>query len=99
MTTGSEQIEHPDGRVELGPGVVLDDPALYNEDLAPTRVEKRTWTTYTYAALWISMAHCIPTYMLAAGLVSADTGMNWWQALLTILVGNAIVLLPILGNS
>ena len=92
-----EQIERPDGRVELAEDVVLDDPALFNEDLAPTQIAKRTWSTYTYAALWISMAHCIPTYMLASGLISA--GMNWWQALLTILVGNTIVLLPILANS
>jgi len=92
-----DQIEHADGRVELPEGVVLDDPLLYNEDLAPTRVEKRTWDTYTFAALWISMAHCIPTYMLASGLIGA--GMNWWQALLTILVGNVIVLAPILANS
>ena len=95
--TTSEQIERADGRVELHEGVVLDDPALYNEDLAPVRIEKRTWSTYTYAALWISMAHCIPTYMLASSLIGA--GMNWWQALLTILVGNTIVLLPILANS
>jgi NCS1 family nucleobase:cation symporter-1 len=93
----AEQIERPDGRVELAEGIVLDDPALFNEDLAPTRIAKRTWSTYTFAALWISMAHCIPTYMLASGLISA--GMNWWQALLTILVGNTIVLLPILANS
>lgn len=95
-----EQIERPDGRVELAEDVVLaisDDAALFNEDLAPTQIAKRTWSTYTYAALWISMAHCIPTYMLASGLISA--GMNWWQALLTILVGNTIVLLPILANS
>ncbi|WP_394829264.1 NCS1 family nucleobase:cation symporter-1 [Pendulispora albinea] len=91
------QIEHADGRVELRAGIVLDDPRLYNEDLAPTQVARRTWTTYTYAALWISMAHCIPTYMLASGLIGA--GMNWWQALVTILVGNAIVLVPILANS
>ena len=97
-----EQIEHADGRIELKEGVELAGSSLYSEDLAPTRVEKRTWTTYTYAALWISMAHCIPTYMLAAGLVAPEPdgpGMNWWQALLTILVGNAIVLLPILANS
>jgi NCS1 family nucleobase:cation symporter-1 len=92
-----EQIERPDGRVELAEDVVLDDPALFNEDLAPTKIAKRTWSTYTFAALWISMAHCIPTYMLASGLISA--GMNWWQALITILVGNTIVLLPILANS
>jgi NCS1 family nucleobase:cation symporter-1 len=92
-----EQTEHPDGRVELSSDVTLDDPALFNHDLAPTSVEKRTWTTYTYAALWISMAHCIPTYMLASGLIK--TGMNWWQALVTILLGNVIVLGPILANS
>src|SRR5580698_10489379 len=92
-----DQIDHADGRVELSPGVKLDDPALYNEDLAPVPLARRTWTTYTYAALWISMAHCIPTYMLASGLIKA--GMNWWQALITILVGNSIVLVPILANS
>src|SRR5262245_3550583 len=92
-----EQTEHLDGRVELTKDVTLDDPALFNEDLAPTSVEKRTWTTYTYAALWISMAHCIPTYMLASGLIK--TGMNWWQSLVTILIGNVIVLVPILANS
>ena len=92
-----DQIERTDGRVELAEGIVLGDPALFNEDLAPTPMSKRTWSTYTYAALWISMAHCIPTYMLASGLISA--GMNWWQALVTILVGNTIVLVPILANS
>src|SRR5580658_1841145 len=91
------QIEYSDGRVELAPGVVLDDPALFSEDLAPTPLAKRTWTTYTFAALWVSMAHCIPTYMLASGLIKA--GMNWWQAVLTILLGNSIVLVPILANS
>jgi nucleobase:cation symporter-1, NCS1 family len=73
------------------------DPALYSLDLAPTAEKQRTWTTYSFAALWVSMAHCIPTYMLAAGLIGM--GMNWWQALLTILVGNLIVLVPILLNS
>jgi nucleobase:cation symporter-1, NCS1 family len=60
-------------------------------------VSRRNWTTYNYAALWISMAHCIPTYMLASGLLAA--GMSWWQALITILLGNLIVLVPILLNS
>lgn len=91
------QVEHEDGRVELRDGVVLDSPELYNHDLAPTRRSDRTWTTYSYAALWISMAHCIPTYMMAAGLIK--TGMNWVQALVTILLGNLIVLVPILLNS
>lgn len=97
MTAQSPTIAHTDGRVELREDVVLDDERLYNPDLAPTRIANRTWSTYTYAALWISMAHCIPTYMMASGLIG--TGMSWWQALVTILVGNLIVLVPILLNS
>ena len=87
----------PDGRVELASTQRIEASLLYNKDLAPVPVAERNWTTYNYAALWISMAHCIPTYMLAAGLMS--TGMNWWQALITILLGNTIVLIPILLNS
>ena len=94
-----ETIQHEDGRVELREEVLreIETSPLYNEDLAPVPIEKRNWTTYNYAALWISMAHCIPTYMMASGLISA--GMNWWQALVTILLGNTIVLAPILLNS
>jgi len=99
MINNSEVIAHPDGRVELRPEVAdqIRSSPLYNEDLAPVPVERRNWTTYNYAALWISMAHCIPTYMLSSGLISS--GMNWWQALFTILLGNIIVLVPILLNS
>jgi NCS1 family nucleobase:cation symporter-1 len=99
MSNSSEIIQHPDGRVELREEAAqqIRTSPLFNEDLAPVPVEKRNWTTYNYAALWISMAHCIPTYMLSSGLISA--GMNWWQALITILLGNVIVLIPILLNS
>ncbi|MFT3711364.1 MAG: NCS1 family nucleobase:cation symporter-1 [Archangium sp.] len=70
---------------------------LFNADLAPVPEKRRDWSTYNFAALWISMAHCIPTYMMAGGLVAV--GMNWWQALLTIALGNVIVLVPILLNA
>src|SRR5258707_1169424 len=99
MSNGSETIRYPDGRVELKTATFEEISAspLFNRDLAPVKVADRNWTTYNYAALWISMAHCIPTYMLSSGLISA--GMNWWQALITILLGNTIVLVPILLNS
>ncbi len=71
--------------------------SLYNEDLAPTGPEERTWTTYNIAALWIGMAIVITTYTLASGLMAA--GMNWWQALFTIGLGNLIVLVPMLLNA
>lgn len=94
--TGTER-HHADGRVELVDTTRIERSPLYNKDLAPVAVADRKWTTYNYAALWISMAHCIPTYMLASGLMAS--GMNWWQALITILLGNTIVLIPILLNS
>jgi nucleobase:cation symporter-1, NCS1 family len=73
------------------------DPSLYNEDLAPVPKEKRTWGTYDFASLWISMAVCIPTYMLASGLIAG--GMSWKQAIATVLLGNLIVLIPMVLNA
>ncbi len=70
--------------------------ALINEDLAPIPPDKRKWGTWNYAALWISMSLCIPTYMLASSLIGQ--GMNWWQAILTIFLGNTIVLIPMILN-
>ena len=59
--------------------------------------ERRSWGMYNYASLWVAMSVCIPTYMLASGLIAG--GMNWWQAVGTILLGNLIVLAPMLLNA
>ncbi|MCC6428646.1 MAG: NCS1 family nucleobase:cation symporter-1 [Phycisphaerales bacterium] len=69
---------------------------LSNADLAPTTPAQRTWSTWHIAALWIGMAVCIPTYTLAAGMI--ERGMSWWQATLTVLLGNLIVLVPMILN-
>src|SRR4029079_1729084 len=71
-------------------------PSLYNEDLAPVPMSARTWGTWNYAALWISMSLCIPTYTMASSMI--NQGMNLWQAVLTIFIGNAIVLVPMILN-
>jgi NCS1 family nucleobase:cation symporter-1 len=100
MTTAiQEEIVYPDGRHELAPEVdaALGTSVLHNEDLAPVPIEKRTWTTYNYVALWIGMSHNIPTWGLAAGLVAI--GMAWYQAIFTIMLANIIVLFPMLLNS
>jgi NCS1 family nucleobase:cation symporter-1 len=65
---------------------------LSNADLAPTTLAQRTWGAYNMVSLWVGLSVCIPTFMLAAGLVGA--GMNWWQAVVTIMLGNLIVLVP-----
>jgi nucleobase:cation symporter-1, NCS1 family len=70
--------------------------SLINEDLAPIPQSKRTWGAWNYAALWISMSLCIPTYMLASGMI--QKGLNWWQTILIFLIGNTIVLIPMILN-
>ncbi|MBV8212958.1 MAG: cytosine permease, partial [Verrucomicrobia bacterium] len=71
--------------------------SLYNEDLAPVSPDRRRWGLASFAALWISMSACIPTYMLASSLIGG--GMNWWEAILTVFLGNLIVLVPMVLNA
>lgn len=73
------------------------DLALSNEDLAPTPPEKRTWNLWHIASLWVGMSVCIPSYMLAAGMIQA--GLSWRMALLAVLLGNAIVWVPLVINA
>jgi NCS1 family nucleobase:cation symporter-1 len=86
-----------------GPATLVDaygvraDPTLYNADLAPTTPEQRTWGTYNYIALWFSMSMEVTTYMLASSLIAG--GMDWKQAIGTILLGNLIVLVPMILNA
>ena len=75
----------------------IRESSLYNKDLAPVSAGRRTWRTYNYAALWISMSVNIPTYMLASGMIAG--GMNWKQALFTVFLGNVLVLVPMLLNA
>ena len=75
----------------------LRDSPLWNPDLAPTSTEARKWSTYDIAALWIGMSVVITTYTLASGIM--QQGMTWWQAMITILLGNVIVLVPMVLNA
>jgi nucleobase:cation symporter-1, NCS1 family len=84
----------PDVEVDLAQ---LESSRLYNADLAPVPASGRKWGLVSFAALWISMSACIPTYMLASSLIGG--GMNWWQAILTIFLGNAIVVIPMILNA
>ena len=70
---------------------------LWNPDLAPTTLQARTWSTYNIAALWIGMSVVITTYTLASGIM--QQGMTWWQAMITILLANVIVLVPMVLNA
>ena len=84
-----------DGIQELT--VDLSDSPYYSHDMAPVPRAERRWGLKDIAVLWISMSACIPTYMLASSLIAG--GMNWWQAVLTIFLGNVIVLIPMVLNA
>ena len=71
--------------------------AFHNRDMAPTTRAQRKWGLKDIVALWVSMSACIPTYMLASSLIAE--GMNWWQAVLTIFLGNCVVLVPMVLNA
>jgi len=74
----------------------VKNSSLYSDDLAPISSTDRKWGTKDIAFLWVGMSVCIPTYMLASSLIS--DGMNWWQAILTVALGNLIVLFPMILN-
>ncbi len=75
----------------------IEQSHLSNADIAPVPPERRKWGMVSFAALWVSMSACIPTYMLASSLIGG--GMNWWEAVLTIFLGNVIVLIPMILNA
>lgn len=75
----------------------LQGSHLWNEDLRPATREEHSWRGINFTALWLGMCLIIPSYTMASGMIAL--GMNWWQAVLTIFLGNCIVLIPILLNS
>src|SRR5271156_1392356 len=104
--THSLRIEAEDARDMIESGKTGEDISasggristqLWNKDLAPIPRDRRTWGTYNYAALWVAMSVNIPTYMLASAMIAG--GMNWKQALVTVFLGNVIVLIPMLLNA
>ena len=103
MTLDADQAPDSRLRAPAGSGYLesgvwgLESSPLWNRDLAPTPLSRRTWSTWNIAALWIGMAVVITTYTLASGMM--QQGMTWAQALFTILLGNVIVLVPMVLNA
>ncbi|WP_202935338.1 cytosine permease, partial [Klebsiella pneumoniae] len=84
--------------VELSAGSDVLDSPRYNHDIAPTRVEQRTWNRWHITALWIGMSICVPTYTLG-GVLTAYFGLSVGEALLAILLANLVVLIPLTLNA
>src|SRR5829696_5224066 len=98
MATESVEHDHVGARRDFEELTVdVSSSPLWNRDLAPTTLRERTWSTWHIAALWIGMSVVITTYTLAGGFIEA--GMTWWQGMVTILLGNTIVLIPMVLNA
>src|SRR5271168_369736 len=95
--TTPDNVPSSDSQMEHRATVATQDSSLYNEDLAPVPTARRTWGTYNYAALWITMSVNIPTYLLASAMIAG--GMSWKQAIFTVFLGNVLVLIPMLLNA
>lgn len=74
----------------------LESSPLYSEDLAPVPKSKRTWKMRHLAAIWVGMAVCIPTYLLASYMIVQ--GIAWWEALIIIGLANLIITVPMVLN-
>lgn len=74
----------------------ISNSPLYSQDLAPVPENKRTWSKWHLAAIWVGMAVCIPTYLLASYMIK--TGLNWLEALIIIGVANLIITIPMVLN-
>ncbi len=95
MADSSALLPPSDGIVELTTD--LSGSPYFSPDMAPVPRSGRRWSMRDMAVLWISMSACVPTYMLASGMI--EEGMNWWQAIVTIFLGNVIVLVPMVLNA
>ncbi len=98
MSNTASTVKKVGGMYELEAGKDVTDSPLYNEDIAPTKTHQRTWHKWNVAALWVGMAVCVPTYTLG-GVLTAYFGLDVTEALITVLLANIVVLIPLLLNA
>lgn len=98
MTTSVSRMVERDGKIELALGDDVRDSACFNHDIAPTAASERTWSKWHIAALWVGLSICVPTYTLG-GVLTAYFGLSVGEALVTILLANVILLIPLTLNA
>jgi NCS1 family nucleobase:cation symporter-1 len=75
----------------------LASSKYFNNDIRPTVQAERTWGTYNISMLWVGMSICIPSFMMASGLVGM--GLSVWASVFNVVLGNVLILIPIQLNS
>lgn len=98
MRRGRKHAWCQTGTAGVSMPIMLPDahPDLINDDIAPVSQSDRHWSVLSMASLWVGMVVCVPAYMLAGGLI--EQGMSWWQAVVTVMLGNVVVLVPMVLN-
>tara|TARA_R110002126_G_scaffold35949_4_gene109929 strand:+ start:7418 stop:9160 length:1743 start_codon:yes stop_codon:yes gene_type:complete len=71
----------------------LESSPLSGEDMIPLAHEDRTWTMWNMTAIWVGMAVCIPTYLLASNMILS--GLSWQASLIIIAIANLLITIPI----
>ncbi len=98
MQQNRSQVIERNGLYELDAGPDVLDSPRYNHDMAPTKVQERTWNKWHITALWVGMSICVPTYTLG-GVLTAYFGLSVGEALMAILLANLVVLVPLTLNA
>jgi cytosine/uracil/thiamine/allantoin permease len=94
MSDSNQDINVKDGLVETNRDIA--NMPMANEDIMPSPISERTWGAWDIAALWIGMSIVVTTYAMASGMIAQ--GMNWWQALLAVTLGNLLIFFPLALN-
>ncbi|MEP1307299.1 MAG: cytosine permease [Balneola sp.] len=70
----------------------LESSPLSGEDMVPLPHEDRTWSMWNMTAIWVGMAVCIPTYLLASNMILS--GLSWQASLIIIAIANLVITIP-----
>ncbi len=74
-----------------------DEKYLWNADFHPTPTRLRNWGSWTFFAVWFGMAVEVESWALVS--IGYSFGLNWFWSLLSVVLGNIIVLVPMIIQS
>lgn len=69
-----------------------ENPTNFTDETKPIPPNERSWSTWHTGSLWIGIVVSIAMYQIASGFIVS--GMNWYQALFTVVLGHTLVMLP-----
>lgn len=68
-----------------------------NNDIKPIEARRRTWGFWTFHNFWVLVNSNISSYMTGSSLIAL--GLTWWQAIISLVVGQLIATALVVLNS